>query len=332
MFLTVRFFYFFRNQSFSSATSPDLPATPPAAFEDMDEDGKHVYGAGPLYTTRIDGEVPLFIPPGATGASALPPVTLCECFHATAEKYPSRDAVAWRVKDDAPSDAHPYSFYSGLATTAVGSHWDKMTWAQLEQECYIFANACLKMGVESKDACVVMGFNTPQWLIAFHGSVQAGGVIVGSYPTNGIETCEYLGQDCGAKLVLTESWAHGSKFETLLRDKSQKLAKIVVWGDMTAVPSDIASSKEVLSFVDFMAEGRVTVGATHGHSHIRQTVKAEEAKLKPTQCCCLIYTSGTTGPPKVMTPVDSSSHSSSSNNNSGDNTHHDHKNDDTERG
>lgn len=298
----------------------------------MDEDGKHVYGAGPLYTTRIDGEVPLFIPPGATGASALPPVTLCECFHATAEKYPSRDAVAWRVKDDAPSDAHPYSFYSGLATTAVGSHWDKMTWAQLEQECYIFANACLKMGVESKDACVVMGFNTPQWLIAFHGSVQAGGVIVGSYPTNGIETCEYLGQDCGAKLVLTESWAHGSKFERLLRDKSQKLAKIVVWGDMTAVPSDIASSKEVLSFVDFMAEGRVTVGATHGHSHIRQTVKAEEAKLKPTQCCCLIYTSGTTGPPKVMTPVDSSSHSSSSNNNSDDNKHHDHNNDDTERG
>ena len=101
---------------------------------------------------------------------------------------------------------------------------------------------------------------------------------------------------------------------------------------MTAVPSDIASRKEVLSFVDFMAEGRVTVGATHGHSHIMQTVKAEEAKLKPTQCCCLIYTSGTTGPPKVMTPVDSSSHSSSSNNNSDDNKHHDHNNDDTERG
>lgn len=262
----------------------------------MDADGKAVYGSGPLYATKIDGEVPLFIPPSATGAAALPAVTLCEMFHTTAVKFASRNALQWRVQDDAPKDAHPYSFYAGLATKASGSHWDGMTWAQLEQEVYTFASACLEMGLENKDACVVMGFNTPQWLIAFHGAVQAGGIVAGSYPTNNKETCEYLGKDCGAKIVLTESWAHGSKFEDLLNDPKQKLTKIIVWGDMGPVPPALVSSGAVVSFIEFMKSGGA--GSIGPNIVPINKVKAEEAKLKATQCCCLIYTSGTTGPPK----------------------------------
>lgn len=211
----------------------------------MDADCKAVYGSGPLYTTDIKASLPIFIPPGATGIAALPPVTLPQMFHATAGKYPGGKAVMWRVPDDVTSHNQPYSFYANLATKAVGSHWEGMTWAQLEQQCYVFANACLAMGFGDKDACVVMGFNTPQWLIAFHGSIMAGGVVSGSYPTNGKDTCEYLAKDCGAKLVLAESWTHGSKFESLLNDSSHKLSKIVVWGDMSPVrPRPFRAARE----------------------------------------------------------------------------------------
>ena len=254
----------------------------------MDADCKAVYGSGPLYTTDIKASLPIFIPPGATGVAALPPVTLPQMFHSTAGKYPGGKAVMWRVPDDVTSHNQPYSFYANLATKAVGSHWEGMSWAQLEQQCYVFANACLAMGFGDKDACVVMGFNTPQWLIAFHGSMMAGGVISGSYPTNGKDTCEYLASDCGAKLVLAESWTHGSKFEALLNDSSHKLSKIVIWGDTSPVPPALLSSGKVVSFPEFMASGDET----------KAKVAAIEAKLKPGECCSLIYTSGTTGPPK----------------------------------
>lgn len=266
----------------------------------VDADCKAVYGDGKLFETDVRGELPLFIPPGATGLAAAPAVTLPEMFHSTAAKYPSHTAIQWRVPDDAVgpdvkniNGPAPFSYYHNLATKAAGSHWESMTWAQLEQECYTFGAACLAEGMEPKDVVVVMGFNTPQWLLAFHGAVQAGGVVAGSYPTNNKETCEYLARDCGAKLVLAESWGHGCKFEAVLRDTSQKLSKIIVWGDMPTVPNELIEAGMVVSFAEFMAGGR-----RGSAKEAEAQVKAEEAKLKPTELCQLIYTSGTTGPPK----------------------------------
>lgn len=260
----------------------------------MDEDARAVYGNGPLFMCDIKGELPLFIPPSAKGTiGAHPAVTLCEMFHTSATKYPGKNAVNWRVPDTvAAGDAGTPSFYHHLATKAAGSHWEGMSWAALEAECYTFGAACLAAGMQSKDVCVVMGFNTPQWLLAFHGAVMAGGVVAGSYPTNNKETCEYLAQDCGAKIVMAESWAHGSKFERLLTDPADKLSLLVIWGDMGPVPPPLVASGKVVSFPDFMK-----TGAAQGAAGVAR-VQAEEAKLRPTMVCQLIYTSGTTGPPK----------------------------------
>ena len=93
-----------------------------------------------------------------------------------------------------------------------------MSWSQLEAECCKFGSACLASGMAAKDVVVVMGFNTPQWMLAFYGACMAGGVVAGSYPTNNKETCEYLANDCGAKIAMAESWAHGAKFADLLAD------------------------------------------------------------------------------------------------------------------
>jgi len=256
------------------------------------EDCKAVYGDGPLWVTDVKAKLPIFIPPGSKGVAALTPMTLPALFHEAVQKNPEGNAIGWRVVDTVATEkgSEP-SFYKFLATKADGSHWEFLTWKELEVETYAFAAACLACGLEAKQAVVVMGFNTPQWMLATHGVPQAGGVIAGSYPTNNKETCIYLAKDCGAKLCLVENWSHGSKFADVLTDSSAPLSKIIVWGNMDACPKDLIESGQVISFADFMATGKALAGGV-------EKVKAIEAALEPTECVQLIYTSGTTGMPK----------------------------------
>jgi len=251
---------------------------------------KAVYGDGPLWVTDVKEKLPIFIPPGAEGVAALPPITLPALFHEAAAKNPDRGACFWRVPDGTAKADVP-SFYNSLATKAAGSHWESLSWKELEMEVYAFAAACLACGLESMQAVVVMGFNSPQWLLATHGVPQAGGVIAGSYPTNNRETCEYLAKDCSARLLLAESWSHGAKFDAVLKDKDAPLDKIIIWGAMDKVPEEHVASGAVISFAAFMAMGKALEGGV-------DKVKAIEAATDPAECMELIYTSGTTGMPK----------------------------------
>ena len=106
------------------------------------------------------------------------PITVPQMFHQTAKKYSNHISVSWRIEKNYIKNKLP-SYYQ-LANT-VDSKWDNMTWAQLEEQVYIFGGACIASGLNSKDDAIIMGFNSPQWLIAFHGTIQAGGVVAGSY-------------------------------------------------------------------------------------------------------------------------------------------------------
>lgn len=161
---------------------------------------KAVYGDGPLWVTDVKAKLPIFIPPGSKGVAALTPMTLPAMFHEAVQKNPDGNAIAWRVVDTVKTEkgSEP-SFCKFLASKADGSHWEFLTWKELEVETYAFAAACLACGLEAKQAVVVMGFNTPQWMLATHGVPQAGGVIAGSYPTNNKETCVYLAKGAAAR-------------------------------------------------------------------------------------------------------------------------------------
>jgi len=47
-----------------------------------------------------------------------------------------------------------------------------------------FAKACHKMQVKDKSAVAIMGFNSPEWAIAFFGGVMNNMIGTGIYITN----------------------------------------------------------------------------------------------------------------------------------------------------
>ena len=235
------------------------------------------------WTSDIHSELPIQV------SDNVQPTTIPDMFHETVKKFPSNIAISWRIdtnyiKNDSPS-------YYQLANTAENSRWDHMTWQQLENQVYIFGGACVANGMNSKDVVIIMGFNSPQWLIAFHGTVQAGGVVAGSYLTNTTDTCKYLVNNSNAKFAFVESWKHGIKFLDDLEDNNSSLEKIIVWNMVESLEDIKLNNPNIISFKEFMDLAPKLEKCIENITEIEKT-------LKPGECCDLIYTSGTTGNPK----------------------------------
>jgi long-chain-fatty-acid--CoA ligase ACSBG len=206
------------------------------------------------------------------------PITVPEMFHKTVSNNKNNICISWKSTNDA-------NLYHNLSNSVNNSKWVSMTYSQTEEEIYKFGGACLNNGLQSKDVVVVMGYNSPQWFLAFHGTIQAGGVVAGCYSTNEEETCLYLSENSNAKFVVVENWKHGQKFLKALNDENSNLSKIIVWSDT----SNMIDHENVISFTEFI---------NSSPKNSKELVTKVEKELEPSECCNLIYTSGTTGNPK----------------------------------
>jgi long-chain-fatty-acid--CoA ligase ACSBG len=206
------------------------------------------------------------------------PMTVPEMFHDTVSRNRNNLCISWKSTNDA-------NLYHNLSNSVDNSRWVSMTYSQTEEEIYKFAGACLNNGLESKDVVVVMGYNSPQWFLSFHGTIQAGGVVAGCYSTNLEDTCLYLVENSNAKFVVVENWKHGQKFLKALDDSESNLSKIIVWSDT----SNMIDHENVISFQEFI---------NSAPKNSKEIVSKVEQELNASECCNLIYTSGTTGNPK----------------------------------
>lgn len=58
----------------------------------------------------------------------------------------------------------------------------------------------------------VMGFNSPEWVIAFIGAILANCVNTGIYATNAAEACFYQADHSEAEVLVLEKNEHLEKF------------------------------------------------------------------------------------------------------------------------
>lgn len=58
----------------------------------------------------------------------------------------------------------------------------------------------------------IIGFNSPEWLIANCGAIAAGGVAVGIYTTNNVEACQYISEHSEAEVIVVENAKQLEKF------------------------------------------------------------------------------------------------------------------------
>ncbi|WP_047150558.1 long-chain-fatty-acid--CoA ligase [Aneurinibacillus tyrosinisolvens] len=87
---------------------------------------------------------------------------------------------------------HPALFFMGK----------EMTYAELLEDCYRFANAIQRLGVKKGDRVAVMLPNTPQAVIAYYGALLAGVVVVQTNPLYTERELEHQMADSGAETMV----------------------------------------------------------------------------------------------------------------------------------
>ena len=189
------------------------------------------------------------------------------------------ELFADRVKKYARSDAESKDvFYFRFK-----DEWRGISWRRFEQETFEFASGLLSLGLKrGGSVCILMG-NVPEWPISDIGTIAAGGVGVGLYPTSSAEQIAYIINHSDAEFVLVDSRAQLQKVLSV-RDQLPKVRHIIAL--------DADSSGDVMSYRDFIARGRAE------RPRLASLLKERAEGAAPDDVAIMVYTSGTTGAPK----------------------------------
>ena len=164
--------------------------------------------------------------------------------------------------------------------------WHGITWDEFDDRVHEFASALLACGLKRGDSvCMLMG-NVPEWPISDIGTIAAGGVGVGLYPTSSAEQCQYIIDHSDAAFVVVDTQTQLEKILSV-RAELPKVRFIVVLDEPSA-----SAATDVISYKEFLELGRES-------SEQFAVELAERGHLaEPDDVAIMVYTSGTTGRPK----------------------------------
>ena len=179
--------------------------------------------------------------------------TLAHAFRITASER--AEHVALRTKDDEVS----------------------ITWSELRDRVDALAGGLAALGLGHGDALAIMLVNRPEFHIADIAAITLGATPFSIYQTYAPNQIQYVIEDAGAKIIVTEQAFLENVLEAR-KDLPGLEHVIVIDGD---VPDECLALDEVegAGDEDFDAEAALE-------------------KVGPEDVLTLIYTSGTTGPPK----------------------------------
>ncbi|XP_029439013.1 long-chain-fatty-acid--CoA ligase ACSBG2-like isoform X1 [Rhinatrema bivittatum] len=215
--------------------------------------------ADSLWTTEKDRAVRLRM--AQTGYGAEPPITVHELFQQTLQRYSNWPALA--AKRD--------------------GQWETITYLQYYQQCRAAAKGFLKLGLERFHGVGILGFNSPEWLIADIGAIMAGGFAAGIYSTSSPEVCQHMAENCEANILVVEDHQQLTKILQIQHKLPQLKAIIQYHGELQEKRPNLYTWEELMQ-----------LGSDVQDSQLDEIISSQKAN----QCCTLIYTSGTTGNPK----------------------------------
>lgn len=166
--------------------------------------------------------------------------------------------------------------------TRRGGGWVATSWRQYARRVRDFALGLQSLGLQPKQALVVMGFNREEWVVAALGAMASGGVAVGLYTTSSSEQMAYVTGHCEAPIALLENEQYLERLEGV-RGQLPALQHVIL------MEPPASPRPGVLTFAEVCERGARGNDADY---------YARVGALQPDDLAQLIYTSGTTGHPK----------------------------------
>jgi long-chain acyl-CoA synthetase len=146
----------------------------------------------------------------------------------------------------------------------------------------------VSLGLERGDVVSILAETKPEWLYADMGTMGAGGVSNGIYPTDAAKQVAYILNDSRSRFLFVDDEEQLDKYLEVRAD-CPHLRKAIVF-DLEGLAA--FRDAKVMSFAELLALGRAHDAANPG------LWSRLVAGASPEDLALLVYTSGTTGPPK----------------------------------
>lgn len=199
----------------------------------------------------------------------------------TPAKLEIEDGETCLTRMMATAKARPHGV---MFTRPASYEWVNVTAKQFVEEVYAVAKGLIAAGVEQGDRVVLLSNTRYEWSLLDFAIWAAGAASVPIYPSSSLSQIQWIVEDSGAVLAITESREHSELVAHLkLQDDGKPALK--------NSPSQLRRILEInSSAIDtLMFEGRELSN---------DVVDARIAATKTDDLASLVYTSGTTGRPK----------------------------------
>ncbi len=194
-----------------------------------------------------------------------PRVPLYDLVETSAKRFPDKDAIIYygtRIK------------------------YDEL-WGDVEN----FAGLLSDLGVEKGERVALFDANSPQWVIAYFGTLRANAVSVPINPLLKADELRYILNDSGAKVIATSLPFVFTVAEAV---KDTQVEKIIVYKHRDYIPAE----PEIPAPDFLMLDAKIPDTMVDWGKAMSEEHSPPEEKSKHEDLAMIVYTSGTTGVPK----------------------------------
>ncbi|KAI6650568.1 Long-chain-fatty-acid--CoA ligase ACSBG2 [Oopsacas minuta] len=214
-----------------------------------------------MWVSEPDVEVQVQM--GQSGRAAHPPTTISKLFKETCNKFASQNAL--NVKR--------------------GGRWHSYSYAQFYEHTMSVSKSLLAAGLKRFESVSIMASNSPEWMMADIGAIQAGGLSNGIYTTNSLDITRYILKHSNTRVAFGDTNAILEK----LLEAGSDISDLIFVQSVPGSVDPALKAKGVLEWSEFIELGKNIQTAE---------VEAIMDSQRPGHCSTLLYTSGTTGQPK----------------------------------
>ena len=166
--------------------------------------------------------------------------------------------------------------------------WKPISWAEYGRRARALGMGLVSLGLRRGDVVSILSENNKEWIYTDVGTICAGGVSCGIYPTDSASQVEYIVNNSQTKFLFVENEEQLDKYLTI-RERVPSLAKVIVY--------DMEGLRDFTDPMVIPIERLYELGLAYDKSHPEEWDKRIDA-AEAEDLMILIYTSGTTGPPK----------------------------------
>lgn len=174
--------------------------------------------------------------------------------------------------------------------TRKNGEWLAKTWQEFGEETIDFACALAANKISEGSAVNILAGNICEWTVADIGTITAGGVGVGIYPTSSPAQCTFIINHSNAEVLFVDDETQLEKVALIAKELPR--LKLIISLSATDFHAEDFAGIRIVSYAEFIETGRKS------RSTLAERLLESARNADAEDTAIMVYTSGTTGAPK----------------------------------